>query len=171
MNFHEALELAKSGTEIYKARKNILYTFGPTRLPYICLSQDSSGGICVREGEVTADRPAIAIPGDNWKFEGFEAEGVDGEGMIPVLVARGIHFPPLNYTNKHQPMRTVYREMKELVDEELNRLDAASDLRTGVFRAPNDLWQISLLIYVGAQVARSAPANIAEHIERRRLQS
>lgn len=171
MDFHEALEEAKQGTEIYKSRKNMLYTFGPTRLPYVCLSENGAGGITVREGEVTADRPAIAIPGDNWKFEGFDADGVDGEGMIPVLVARGIHFPPLNYTNQSLHQRTEYRAMQEAVDVEMKRLEQASDIRTGVFRGPDSLWQISLLIYVSTQIARSAPSNIAEHMEHRRLQS
>lgn len=169
MDFNEAIEQARAGTEFIRSRKNILFTFGPTKLPYICVCERGDGGVLLREGEVTADRPAIAIPGERWNFEGFSMDGVGEDGMVPVLIARGIHIPPLNYTNTAGGSRTVYAEIRQVLDEEQERLERSHDIRTGLFAAPDEVWKISVLLYVAAQIARSAPANVAEHMERLRL--
>ncbi len=170
MNFKEAIELAHSETEILRARKNILFTFGPTKLPYICLSDNGDGGVNIREGEVTADKPAIAVPGNEMGFEGFDMDGVSDEGMIPVIIARGIHMPPLKYINNSGKSRVVRGELRGVADTELEKLEKAGDIRTAVIRAPEDVWKISILLYVGSQVARSAESNINEHMERLRMQ-
>ncbi len=169
MDMSEAFELAKSGTEILRARKNLLFTFGPTKLPYLCLSEREGGDVAIRSGEITADRPAIAVPGDDWKLEGFDMEGLDKDGMVPVMVARGIHMPPLSYTNSAGTERIERGDLRAALDRELERLEGEGDIRTGVIRAPEAVWKISLLLYVGSQIARSAPSNIAEHFERMRL--
>lgn len=169
MDFNEALELARSGTEVLRARKNTLFTFGPTRLPYVCLCEQEDGVVAIREGEITADRPAIALPGEGWNFEGFEMDNLDKDGMIPVMIARGVHMPQLSYTNTASASRTVREGMQAAIDRELDRLEKAQDIRTGVIRAPEAVWKMSLLLYVGSQIARSAPSNVSEHFERLRL--
>lgn len=169
MDLNEALELARSGTEVLRSRKNILFTFGPTKLPYLCLSERETGEIAVRAGEITADRPAIAVPGEDWKFDGFEMDGIDKDGMVPVLIARGIHIPPLSYTNTAEPVRIERGDLRAILDRELERLEGLQDIRTGVIRAPEEVWKMSLLLYVTMQIARSAPSNVAEHMERLRL--
>lgn len=169
MDMSEAFELAKSGTEVLRARKNLLFTFGPTKLPYLCLSEREGGDIAIRSGEITADRPAIAVPGEDWKFEGFDMEGLDKDGMMPVFIARGVHMPPLAYTNSSGGERFERGELRAAIDRELERLEGAGDIRTGVIRAPEAVWKLSLLLYVGSQIARSAHSNVAEHFERLRL--
>lgn len=169
MDLQEAFELARNGTEILRARKNLLFTFGATRLPYLCFSEQEEGMVAIREGEVTADRPAIAVPGKEWNFEGFEMEGLDEDGMVPVFLQRGVHIPPQAYTHSASGSRVVKGDMRALIDRELDRLESEHDTRTGVIRAPEAVWKMSLLLYVGAQIARSAPSNVAEHFERLRL--
>lgn len=170
MDIQEAMDLARSETEILRARKNILFTFGPTKLPYICLSDNGDGGVNVRHGEVTADKPAIAVPGREFGFEGFEIEGMADDAAVPVLIARGIHMPPLKYVNNSGKSRIVRGELRSVVDAELEALEDADDTKTGVIIAPDQVWKISILLYVGSQVARSAESNVHEHMERLRLQ-
>ena len=170
MNFNEAIELARADTNIIKTRKNLLFTFGPTKLPYLCLADSEDGVVYIHEGVVTTDKPHIAIPGEEMGFEGFEMEGVEQKGMIPVLLARGIRMPAAKYVNKNEEKRIFRGNIKDAIDVELERLDKVDDIKTGVITAPESVWKLSVLLYVGSQVARSAQSNVQEHMERIFLQ-
>ena len=166
MDFNEAIELARSDTRVVKARKNLLFTFGPTKLPYVCLTDSKDGCIYIHDGQVTTDKPHIAIPGEEMGFEGFDMEGVEKGGMVPVLIARGVRMPPAKYINKNEQKRIFRGTLDDAVDSELERLHKIDDISTGVICAPESVWKLSILLYVGTQVARSAESNVNEHIER-----
>ncbi|MDR0361229.1 MAG: hypothetical protein LBJ46_00855 [Planctomycetota bacterium] len=174
MDMEDAFRLAQSDTQFLRTRKNLLYTFGSTRLPYICLSKDASGGdgTIVRVGEVMADKPQIAIPGEQISFEGFgdfpESEFEETDS-IAVILARRISMPPSKYVNKAEPERRESGPLSETIERIMNRLDGENDVRTGVIMAPGLVWGLSVLLYVGSQVARSAPSNVREHFERLRF--
>ena len=174
MNFEEAWRLAQKSTQVVRARKNLLYTFGATRLPYICLSEIPDGGVMVREGEVTAERPKIALPGRDFRVEGFEPDWDASAGEAddePVLVclARRVAIPPAAYVNTTAAARREGGTINEALDRTVSRLDSGNDIRTGVLSAPEAAWTLSVLLYVGSQVARSAPENVREHFERMRF--
>ncbi len=176
MNLQEAWQLASRETNIHRARKNMLYTFGSTRLPYVCISPatQSESNVTVRRGEVTADRPKITLPGqEQISFEGFDIDLPEGEktdGMLPVFLARRIEMPNAKYVNKADSVTTESHSVEEAVDREMNRLEQQNDIRTAVIQAPESVWQLSILMYVGSQIVRSAPGNITEHMEHLRLQ-
>ncbi len=166
MDFNDAIELARSETRIVKSRKNLLYTFGPTKLPYVCLCDSQDGCVYIHDGEVTTDKPHIAIPGQEMGFEGFDMDGVEEEGMIPVLIARGVRMPPAKYVNKNEEKRIFRGNITDAIDSEMERLGKSDDIRTGIICAPESVWKLSVLLYVGTQVARSAESNVNEHLER-----
>ncbi len=168
MDLHEALEYARRATHIVRERKNPLFTFGATRLPYVCLSesQRKRGRVVVRRGEVAAERPLIALPGQPFSFEGFEFEEDEQEILTRVLLARRIEMPRLKYTNKAAAARIEGGPLDAAIERAVNGLDQANDSRTAVISTPERVWNLSILVYVGAQIVRSAPANVAEHLER-----
>lgn len=171
MEMEEAFKLAQADTKFIKMRKNLLYTFGATRLPYICLSQslDGTNVVFIREGEVTADRPQIAVPGETFSIEGFDRDS-DGEGgELSVILARRISMPPSKYVNKANAAIREHGTLPEAIQRVMNRLEGDNDVRTGVISAPEQVWGLSVLLYVGNQVARSAPSNVQEHFEHLRL--
>lgn len=168
MELEEAFKLAQSDTQFIKVRKNLLYTFGATRLPYVCLSEipDNTGFVMVRAGEVTADKPQIAIPGEHFYFEGFDGLSEKDAGeTIAVLLARRISMPPSKYVNKAEAERREHGPLSEAIQRAVNRLENDNDVRTAVISAPDQVWGLSVLLYVGSQVARSAPSNVQEHFE------
>ncbi len=171
MEMEEAFKLAQSDTRFIKERKNLLYTFGATRLPYICLSQspDREGDIVVRVGEVTADKPQIAIPGESFSFEGFEGDNSEEDGGLSIVLARRISMPPSKYVNRADSVSHEAGTLTDVIERQLNRLDNANDVRTGVISAPEAVWGLSVLLYVGSQVARSAQSNVQEHMEHLRF--
>lgn len=168
MDINDAMALARNQTQIIRARKNLLYTFGATRLPYICISEDSTtpGDINIRTGEVRADKPQISIPGQESSFVGFELEENDDTDMIPIMLARRVDMPTANYVNTAGEERCERGPLEAAVERSVNKLDQANDIRTAVIQAPDSVWKLSLLLYIGTQVVRSASSNINEHMER-----
>lgn len=172
MELDDAFKQAEKNTKFVRVRKNLLYTFGSTRLPYICISQLTGDGdyVMIRTGEILADKPQIALPGEMFAFEGFEDfwdEFADGEPVVSL--ARRISMPPSKYINKTEgvPERES-GPMAKVVDKVMNRLENDNDVRTGVITAPEEVWGLSVLLYVGSQVARSAQSNVQEHFEHMR---
>lgn len=172
MELDDAFKKAEKDTTFVKERKNLLYTFGSTRLPYICISQLTGEGdyVMIRSGEILADKPHIAVPGEIFAFEGFEdfwEEFADGEPVV--ALARRISMPPSKYINKTEGVpKRESGPMARVVDDVMNRLDSDNDVRTGVITAPEEVWGLSVLLYVGSQVARSAQSNVHEHFEHMR---
>ena len=172
MEMEEAFKMAQDDTRFIKVRKNLLYTFGATRLPYICLSQslENSKVIKVRTGEVLADKPQIAVPGEIFSFEGFEeTDEKRNDEDLAVMLARRISMPPSKYVNKADAATDEPGPLDEAIQRVMNRLGNENDVRTGVISAPEQVWGLSILLYVGSQVARSAPSNVQEHFEHLRL--
>lgn len=164
MDYQDALSLAQSETEIVRERKNLLYTFGATRLPYVCLSvrEADSDFVAVRYGEVTAQKPQIAFPGQGASFEGFDGDGEEG---LPVFLARRVEMPPARYVNTEGESRVEAGGVEAVVERVYNELEQCHDIRTAIIRAPDSVWRISILLYIGSQIARSASSNISEHME------
>ncbi len=171
MELQEALHYASERSTVIRQRKNLLYTFGSTRLPYVCLSEcpRNAGDILLHTGQITAEPPKIALPGRPFQFEGFDLE-TDGEDLSQILIARRIAMPPAKYTNKSDSVKTAPGPMDAAVERTVNRLDQTNDSRTAVIAAPHEVWNLSVLLYAGSQVIRSASSNVAEHIEHLRLQ-
>lgn len=173
MEMEEAFKLAQEDTRFIKVRKNLLYTFGATRLPYICISQnlENDGLVMVRTGEVLADKPQIALPGEMFSFEGFEElkELFQDEPMV--ALARRVSMPPSKYVNKAEAPEKQPGPMSDVIQKVMNQLDSDNDVRTGVIAAPEQVWPLSVLLYVGNQVARSAQSNVQEHFEHLRFKN
>lgn len=177
LEMEDAFRIAQADTQFIRVRKNLLYTFGATRLPYVCLSepQERPGNVIVRKGEVMADKPQIAVPGVNFSFEGFESMGEfadeeeGGEGLA-IFLARRISLPPSKYVNTAGAEMVESGPLAAAIERQVRRLDDDNDVRTGIIAAPETVWGLSVLLYVGSQVARSAPSNVQEHFERLRLQ-
>ena len=174
MEMEEAFKLAQEDTRFIKERKNLLYTFGATRLPYICLSvaMGDSEQVVIRTGEVLADKPQIALPTETFSFEGFDPEkgkDDDEEKELAVILARRISMPPSKYVNKAEAVTREKGPLSESIQRVMNRLENDNDVRTGVIAAPEPVWGLSVLLYVGSQVARSASSNVQEHFEHLRL--
>ncbi len=166
MNFQQALAYAREHTNVIRVRKNLLYTFGATRLPYICLSDapEKASEVVLRKGVITADRPQISIPGEELSFEGFGED--EEERVLQVLFARRIEMPAAKYVNETDAALKVDGPLDKVTEKTVDTLEQENDSRTAVLQAPDEVWNLAILLYVGSQVVRSAPSNIAEHFER-----
>jgi len=163
----EAFAEALKRTRIVRARKHTLYTFGNTNLPYLFLAQSgvNAGDVVLRRGKVTVERPQIIAPRSPVELEGFDFEDMD-EDAIPVLINRLVRFPPARYLNASQALDVVDGPLDAATERVADRLDQENDIRTGVIQGPEHVWGFSILAYVGQMIARSAPSNVGEFLER-----
>jgi hypothetical protein len=157
---------AQRQTEILRTRRNLLYTFGNTRLPYVFLGQSAinEGDVVKRQGEVTVEPPKIVAPGSGAEFAGFGLEELP-EGVTPIILNRWVKFPTARYENAGGELEVVTGPLEGAIERTLEELERQNDIRTGVIRGPEDKWGFSLLGYVGQMIVRSTPGNIGEYFE------
>ncbi len=177
MDFQEAWESALKETEIVRRRISSLHTFDDTHVPYVFLSPSliNDGDTVVRKGEVVVQKPALILPPNIPRFEGFDfrhEEGVDQGAVVNFLLVRGITLPSLKYNNKTYSLDVYEGGVSSAVAHFANQLEREEDVTCGLITGREDVWQFSLLIFICAQVARNSDVDLRRLMDdyRRRQQ-
>ena len=163
MDIQALWDKARKQTEILRMQLQDLATFDSTVAPYIFLAESSlnSGDTVVRRGHVLIDRPSLVLPSFSPQFEGF---GFD-ETVATFLLVRGIQFPSLKYRHEVSSLDLFEGPLQKATGHFTDELTAAEDIRTGLIIGPEDAWQFSLLLLVGALVARSSAGDLRRILE------
>ena len=170
MDIQELWDKARKGTEIIRMRLQDLATFDATVMPYIFLAESTinQGDTIVRKGQVVIQRPAIVLPNFSPQFEGFkfdESFHLNDDMMATFLLVRGIHFPSLKYQHQFSSLDVIEQSLQKSIEQFQDRLTQAEDVATGLVVGPEDAWQFSALLLVGALVIRSAQGDIRRLLE------
>ncbi|MBF0523328.1 MAG: hypothetical protein HQL24_09780 [Candidatus Omnitrophica bacterium] len=171
MDMEELWSKALKHTEIVRSRIQALKVYSETQVPYILLSESSvnMGDTIVRKGEVKVERPSLVVPPNNPMFEGFEFDGVEkfnDNNFINFLLIRGITIPSLRYDNKVHTLDVHEGKLSDAIKKYKKTLQQAEDTQTGLIAGPEDCWQLSLLIFICAQIARDADNDIRKLLEK-----
>ena len=177
MDIQELWDKARKHTEILRLRLQDLATFDSTFVPYIFLAESSlnQGDTVVRKGHVLIERPSIILPGLSPQFEGFAFDQdlrVSDETVATFLLVRGIQFPSLRYRHEVSSLEVFEQSLQKAVDHYTDHLVRREDIKTGLVVGPEEAWQFSLLLLVGALVIRSAHGDLQRILDewRRRQQ-
>ena len=170
MDIQTLWEKARKETEIVRLRLQDLATFEVTAVPYIFLAESSlnQGDTVVRRGRVLIERPLIVLPSLSPQFLGFDFDTdfhVSDETVATFLLVRGIQFPSLKYRHEISSLDVYEESLQKTVAHFSRRLAAAEDIATGLILGPEDAWQFSLLLLVGALVVRSAEGDLRRLLE------
>ncbi len=170
MDIQALWEKAVKQTEILRMRLQDLATFDATTVPYIFLAESSlnQGDTIVRKGQVLIERPAIILPNFSPQFEGFEfdpAAHFNEQALSTFLLVRGVQFPSLKYRHRLSSLDVIERSLQQAIGQFRTQLTAAEDIKTGLIIGPEDAWQFSLLVLVGALVVRSAQGDLRRILE------
>lgn len=169
MDLEKTWRKAVEGTQIEKSWIGYLNTYSSTVLPYIVLSKslvDDSDTV-VRKGKIEVSRPLIYLPDHTPIFEGFEFEKneISENSLLTFLLIRGISFPSMKYSNVIYSLDIENLNLDETIKKYKQELERLEDVHTGLIVGPDDCWQFSLLIYVAALTAKSAPHDIKKFLE------
>lgn len=144
-----------------------LFTFGQTELPYYLVVGAENAGepVGLTRGEVSITRPAILTP-DNVQpeFRGFFEQ--DEGNMVDFLLARGMSFPHLKFSNRSGTPDLVSDSVEEIVARLKKRLDNDEEDRVAILTAPHGFGGLALIKYAIEKAVESAPGNIQELRER-----
>ena len=170
MDIQELWDKARKQTEILRMRLQDLSTFDSTVVPYLFLAESSlnPGDTVVRKGHVLIQRPAIVLPNFSPQFDGFdfgENLHVSDDAVTTFLLMRGIQFPSLKYRHQISSLDVFEDSLQRAIRHFNEQLAAAEDIKTGLVVGPEDAWQFSLLLLVGALVVRSAEGDLRRILE------
>jgi hypothetical protein len=165
MDIQALWDRARQHTEIRRMRLPDLATFDATAVPYIFLAESAlhQGDTIVRKGHVLIERPSIVLPSFSPQFEGFDFEQalhLSEEAVATFLLVRGIQFPSMKYRHQMSSLDVFEQPLQKAVEHFGQQLSMAEDVKTGLVIGPEDAWQFSLLLLVGALVVRSAEGDL-----------
>ena len=170
MDIQALWDKARKHTEILRLQLQDLATFDTTVAPYIFLAESSlnPGDTVVRKGHVLIERPSLVLPNFSPQFEGFAFDDqlhVSDETVATFLLVRGIQFPSLKYRHQVSSLDLFEGSLQQAAGHFTDQLAAAEDIRTGLVLGPEDAWQFSLLLLVGALVVRSSAGDLRRILE------
>lgn len=163
-------EKALAETDIIRSRLKTLSATQETTLPYLFLAASSvnEGDTLVRRGEVLVDKPTIIMPNHSPQFGGFDfGKNLEiGEDLInSFLLIRGVRFPSLKFDNHISSVDLFEGGVDKAIENYGNQLERKEDIATTLLVGPEDVWQFSVLIYIGMQVGRSAGNDLQAYFD------
>jgi len=165
MDSTSAWEQALRETNIIRSRVIGLQTFGETQVPYILLSPSTinEGDTVVRTGEVLVHRPSLILPPNIPQLEGFNFEDEDSfkeDTIINFLMIRGITLPSMKYDNKVFSLNVFEGKIEDAIGVYGNRLQREENTSAGLICGPDEVWQLSVLIFICTQIAKNSSTDI-----------
>ena len=153
---------AVNRTEILRAPKQSLATFGTTNIYYYLVTEPVYSDLMrsitetvIREGRIIAERPRIVTPYYLSQLEGFSSEARRYFDML--IGEHGRNAPGLFYTYKNEPKElTIVADDLPLVVNKLNaEIDKRSDPLASIIKGQDELWDVSLMKFI-YEVTRSS---------------
>lgn len=163
----ERIRYAVLGTEILRAPKQSLYTFGTTNITYFLVTQpsyaeskDEVGETVVREGKVVAERPRIVTPFYLSRLEGFGTEA--RRYFDSLMTEHGPNAAGVFYTYRNEPkdLNIISDSLPSVVDKINTEIDQRGDTLSAIIRGVDTLWDVSLLKFIFELTRQSVGDNV-----------
>jgi hypothetical protein len=160
---------ALNQTRILHPPKHAIATFGRTTLRYVLLSAvPAEPGYCrLREGEVTAQRPAILTP-DFLKdrFQGFGEESAAYRDEMERTYGEALKGLEYSFHNTLRSSSLEHGSLKEVAGRTEKLMIQEDAPRTALLEGPDGQWSLSVMKFIVEMSLRSFPANVRELDER-----
>ena len=167
----DAIRRLLSQTEVLRAPKRRLATFGATRVLYHLLSpiDGGTGRTRVREGSVVSERPKI-LTADAFKerFEGFGDDAAEYARWAAERYKDLLRALEYNFRNQGMAARVVSEDPRQVADRMLADFDARGVEDRAVIRCPDGGWALALMGFTLEEAAKSFPGHVKD-LERRGL--
>ncbi len=172
---NEKIREAVKRTEILRAPKQSLATFGTTNIYYYLVTEPVYSELVknvtetvVREGRVVAEKPRIVTPYYLSRLEGFSSEARRYFGEL--IEAHGADTPGLFYTYKNEPkeLNIVADSLLSVVDKLNTEINQRGDPLTSIIKGEDEFWDVSLMKFI-YEMTRSSLGNNLRQMESRGL--
>ena len=156
-------------TEILRAPKQSLYTFGTTNLYYYLVTKPAYSDLMknitetvVREGRVIAERPRIVTPYYLSRLEGFSSEA--GRYFDTLVKEHGSNIRGVFYTYKNEPkeLTIISDNLLSVVDKLNAEIDKRGDPLAAIIKGEDELWDVSLMKFIYEVTESSLQDNLRQ---------
>ncbi len=165
----ERIREAIRHTEILRAPKQSLATFGTTNIYYYLVTEPVYSELeknvtetVVREGRVIAEKPRIVTPYYLSRLEGFSSEA--RRYFEALIKAHGPNTPGLFYTYKNQSkeLNIVSDNLLSVVDKLNAEIDKRGDPLTSIIKGEDEFWDVSLMKFIYEMTRSSLRNNLQQ---------
>jgi hypothetical protein len=168
MESEDKIRLAVMNTQIIRAPKQSLATFGTTNVYYYLVAEAAFNDIAkssetvIREGRVIAERPRIVTPYYLSRVQGFSPEAKKYFEML--LNGVESNSPGLLYAYRNEPKElNIVSENLPAVLARLNtEIDQKGDPLTSIIKGEDVLWDVSILKFIYEITQRSVGDNFRQ---------
>ena len=164
----DKIKYALEQTELIRPARQTLSTFGNSIIDYYVVSELASSLSVVREGRVIAERPRIVTPSYLTKVEGFSEHA---RRYIDMIARENLNEPGVfyRYKNEAKEMNIVSEPIKRVIDRLNALLDEQDNPLSIIIKGVEELWDVSLLMFIFELTRRSIPSNILDFQHKRLL--
>jgi len=161
MEADEKIKHALQHTELIKAPRRELDTFGSSVIDYYVVTELVGNLSVVRDGKVFAERPKIVTPAYLVNVEGFSEQA---KKYISMMARERPSESGIFYRYKNEPggMNVVSEPIKQVIDNLSSRLEEQQNQLSTIIKGVEELWDVSLLMFIYELTSKSVRTNMAE---------
>jgi hypothetical protein len=168
MESEERIRIAVTNTQIVRAPKQSLATFGTTNVYYYLVAEAAindltqSNETVIREGRVIAERPRIVTPYYLSRIQGFSPEAKKYFEML--LNSLESSSPGLFYAYRNEPreLNVVSENVPAVIAKLNSEIDQKGDPLTSIIKGEDLLWDVSILKFIYEITQRSVGDNVRQ---------
>ena len=172
MESEERIKAAVLNTQVVRAPKQTLATFGTTNIYYYLVAEASfnelikSNETVIREGRVVAERPRIVTPYYLSRVQGFSAEAK--KYFESLMQSHQPDSPGIFYAYRNEPKElNIVSDPLAAVIQKLNgEIDKKGDPLTSIIKGEDALWDVSILKFIYEITDRSVGDNVKQFNQR-----
>ena len=161
MEIDDRIKYALEHTELIRPPQQTLATFGNSAIDYYVVTDLASNVSVIRDGKVIAERPRIVTPAYLVNTEGFSEQA---RRYIAMTARENPHEPGIFYRYKNEPkeMNVVSEPIKGVIKRVNALLDEQGNPLSILIRGVEELWDVSLLMFIFDLTRKSIHSNVME---------
>jgi len=161
METDDRVRYALQNTELVRAPQQSLATFGSSVIDYYVVTELVGNASVVRDGKVIAERPRIVTPAYLVNVEGFSDQA---RRYIAMMARDHPHDSGIFYRYKNEPkgMNVVSEPVKQVISKLTSQIEEERNPLSTIIRGVEELWDVSLLMFIYELTTKSVSTNVAE---------
>ena len=161
MDLDDRIKYAMEHTELIRAPRQELATFGSSVIDYYVVTELVGNVSVVRDGKVIAERPRIVTPIYLVNVEGFSEQA---RKYISLMARENPYESGIFYRYKNEPkgMNVVSEPIKQVISKLSSQIEEQHKSLSTIIKGVEELWDVSLLMFIYELTNRSVRTNMAE---------
>lgn len=161
METDDKIKYALEHTELIRAPQQKLATFGSSVIDYYVVTELVGNISVVRDGKVFAERPKIVTPAYLVNVEGFSEQA---RRYINMMARERPYESGIFYRYKNEPkgMNVVSEPIGQVINKLNSQIEKEHNLLSTIIKGVEELWDVSLLMFIYELTSKSARTNMAE---------